>query len=137
MIDIEEWHHTYSMLLDDVEQTVSEGGTPYETASRALRDHVSALTQSLSTMYCPKCGSCGYIGCCGFRCAYQEEHQAAYADMQEYVERIEREGKELVAELDAVLWRIAPNGLAASDCVIVGRVADLLGGRIQLTREVV
>ena len=39
-------------------------------------------TKENFSMYCPKCGGCGYIGCCGIK-GFLEKHVKGKTDCQE------------------------------------------------------
>jgi len=38
-------------------------------------------TNAELSVYCPECGSCGEVGCCGIRCLYVESQQGDYDDL--------------------------------------------------------
>lgn len=51
--------------------------------------------------YCPKCGSCGEVGCCGMKCHYLPEHTESLRWYEGEIERLVTENTQLSAALDA------------------------------------
>ena len=52
--------------------------------------------------YCPRCGSCGMLGCCGFRCHYEQEHREEYLAATQEASLLFDENIALRAERDAL-----------------------------------
>ncbi len=73
------------------------GAVELETA---INEH-AALKQEANDVYCPVCGSCGEIGCCGVRCLYVKSQQGDYDELVKENAQLESEIKALKQENEA------------------------------------
>ena len=59
--------------------------------------------QRRNDVYCPECGSCGEVGCCGVRCLYVKSQQGDYDELVKENAQLEEENEALIGYIDGLV----------------------------------